>query len=310
MAESVTPDLQTHGYNAATMRRRLLASTLLALLCAGIAHAATLERARELYLSGDRDSARRELHDVLEPEDLEDELRAAALELLGRLESDSRNWEAALAAWGELTDRFALSPHAAAVSAAIRPLQALVACGRDEVPRDPGESSAISAPPVVPEGVTEPAEPPAASPRPTPAPAVSAAPGAMLIGSWGTEYEAAEETASALAGFLTEAGVDVRPASTEIPAIRGENVVLSYLLEEARKAGVASVLLVTTRFSHREFVRVSAYDLNGRELWRERVTGGTALKERRDRGKVSWGLVDRAKQRLSERVGTPDLPTR
>ncbi len=295
------------------MSLRALHLCLALWLVGPVAWAATLERARELFLSGERDSARTELQELLLDSSDETE-RASALELLGRLEVDDENWDAALEAWGALTDQYALSPQAAAVSAAIRPLQALVDCGCE--PSDPGEVTASSeempaAPSPAPTPTPIPAPTTAPSPTTTlpPQPIPATVPGLLLVGGWGAEYDASQEVTRDLAEFLVANGVNARASSTEVPAIRGAEVVLSYLLEEAQQAGAERVLFLKTRFDFREYIELQAFDLNGNRLWREKISGGTALKERRDRGKPSWGLVERAKQWLSKRLGTPDLPT-
>lgn len=301
-------------------------------LAAPAAWAASVERADELYLAGDLDAARAELAEVLAAD--EDEVpRAAALALLGRIEVDRRNWRAALDAWGELTDSYASSAEAAAVSAAIRPLQALVDCAcagaaapaltAAATPEATPEKARAASPEPTP-ATAEAAEasrpappataaPPAAAPAPAvpgsePATPPAPARGLILVGGWGAEYEASQEVTRDLVTFLEQAGVGVRAASTDVPAVHGEEVVLSYLIDEARQAGAAGVLFVTTRFDFREFIHVRRYDVRGSELWSDKIFGGTALRERRDRGQPSWNLVDRMKKRLEKRLGTPDLP--
>lgn len=296
-------------------------------LVASLSWAASLEQARELYLSGDLAGARSKLQELLlETED--GNQRASALELLGQLEVDERNWSAALEAWGELTDDYALSPQATAISPAIRPLQALIACECEsspsavatppaaETPREPSPPAEVRAPAV--ETPREPAPAPAVpmpvpGPTPTPVPpaaGVEPAEGLLLVGGWGVEYEASQAATDDLIEFLQANGVGVRAASTEIPAIRGVEVVLSFLLDEAKRSGADGVLFMKTRFDFRQYIEIIRYDLGGNQLWKDRTTGGTALRERQDQGKPSWGLVERAKNRLSKRIGTPDLPTR
>lgn len=285
-------------------------------LAAPVGWAASHEQARELYLSGDLDGARAELEELLLDSDAEIG-RADALQLLGQLEIDRKNWAAALEAWGELTDSYALSPQATSISSAIRLLQALVDCGCS-APEPTAVAAAAQTPPTVPapESEATAAAEPASVPEPAPATqaaprtAVEPAPGLFLVGGWGEEYEASQEVTRDLIEFLDANGVGVRAASTDVPAIRGVDVVLSYLLEEAEAAGAAGVILLTTRFDFREFILIERYDLDGRRRWKEKTTGGTALKERRDRGKPSWDLVERAKKRLADRIGTPGLPTR
>lgn len=304
------------------MRNRLQLSCALLWLAAAASWGASVERADQLYLAGDLDGARAELHELLAGADGESD-RAPALALLGRLEVERRDWRAALDAWGELTDRYALSPHAEAVSAAIRPLQALVGCacaGADAPLPAPAAATtpATATTPAAPAAAAEPIEPiePQAAPVPEAAPPPARAPadpgpaaGLLLVGGWGAEYEASQEVTRDLVEFFAANGVGVRAASTEVPAVRGEDAVLSYLLEEARRTGADGVIFVTTRFDFREFIQIERYDAGGAKLWRDRLAGGTALKERRDRGRPSWGLVDRIKKKLAERLGTPDLPT-
>lgn len=283
------------------MPNRAWLSCIVLFLAATAASAASVERADELYLAGDLDGARAALREVLAG-DPDESTRAPALALLGRLEMDQRNWRAALDAWGELTDEHALSPQAAAVSAAIRPLQALVEC----------ECGPSAPPPPATAEDADPGEPASPAPQPVPppppAPAPEPAAGQLLVGGWGAEYEASQEVTRDLIEFLRANGVAVRAASTEVPAVRGEEVVLSYLIDEARQAGAAGVLFVTTRFDFREFIHIRRYDVHGSELWSDKIFGGTALRERRDRGQPSWNLVDRMKKRLEKRLGTPDLP--
>ncbi len=228
------------------------------------------------------------------------------MQLLGQIEVDRRDWNAALDAWGELTDRYAMSSEAKAVSPAIRPLQALVECdcGR-------ADATAVAAdadePPTTatstPDAPSTPTSPAAAIPTPTPTP------GLFMIGGWGPEYDAAQEVTRDLIEFLESSGVAVRAGSTEVPAIRGADVVLSYLLEEARAVGAEGVILLTSRFSHRDFIEIARYDLDGREVWIDKTTGGTGLKPRHERDKPNWPLAERAKEKLAKRIGTPDLPT-
>lgn len=297
--------------------RRVIA-LLIALFVASGATAATLEGAEKLYLNGDPDGARSELQELLAGGG-DETGRAAALRLLGQIESDAHDWAAALAAWSELTDKHALSTEAAAVSAAIRPLQALVDCdcdGEQPTPTATAPPPKTRMPPVEqpPAATTPPIPTPA--PAPTPAPVTPPAPTAavvadadlVVVGGWGQEYDAALEVSEAIIGHLTEAGVKVHAGSTEIPAIRGEDVVLTFLLQEAEKIGAGSVLLISTRFGFRDYIRFRAYDPKGRELWKDGVRGGTDLKERRKRGQVSWGLVERAKKVLDKRIGSPGLP--
>ena len=288
------------------MTKQLYKTCAILVLAATATWAATLESVEDLYFSGDLDATRAEIHDLLSTSE-DDAERASALKLLGQLEVDSRNWGAALEAWGELTDRHALSAQATAISPAIRPLQALVECDCDAA-EPAARTAAVDTTPL----------PALAVPDPVPAPPVPAAPpvtvepadGDLVVGAWGTEYDAAQEVGGALIEFLDSQGVGVKAGSTEIPAIRGEEVTLSFLIEEARAAGAEGVLFITTRFGHREFVRTTRYDTNGVEVWTLKVTGGTALKEKRYRGKVTWGLVDRAKKKLQKKIGTPELPTR
>ncbi len=273
-------------------------SALVCLLAVSTAHAATFEHAEQLYIGGDLDGARTELDELLEGATAEG-ARAPALELLGRIAIDRREWHAALEAWGELSDEHALTPQAAAVSAAIRPLQALVECACSD-----GDSQLAASTPA-PAGT---APPPVVATRP-PVPAAPAADGTLLVGGWGAEYEASLEVTDKLIEFLDANDVKVRAASTEVPAIHGEDVVLSYLLEEAREVGASGVLFLTSRFNFREFIEIRRFDVNGTRIWREKLVGGTALKERHDRDRPSWGLFDRATKELSKRLGTPDLPT-
>ena len=294
------------------MPKRLATVLVACMLAVSTLSAAEIGSARERYLAGDLDGASAELEALLAGE-LDDGRRAAALELLGRIAVDRERWDLALEAWGELTNEHALSPEAAAVSAAIRPLQALAECGcasgEPTAATGSGASSAASAA-SAPSAASQPPAapavpvPPASEPAPAPVPD-----GTRLVGGWGAEYEASQEVTARLIEFLAANGVEVRPASTEIPAIRGEDVVLSYLVEEARASGAAGVLFVTTRFNFREFIQVERYDANGVRLWREKLVGGTALKERRDRDKPSWGLVERMEKKLGQKIGTPELST-
>ncbi len=285
------------------MRRRTVLWCLALCWLTSQASAATLERAREFYLSGDRPAARSELRELLASDEPGPD-RAAVLQLLGQLEVDERNWQAALDAWSELTDEHALSPEATAISPAIRPLQALVECACEPAasPVQTGTERIAT------EG---PAAAAPAVPAPTPAPSrtVAPAPGLLLVGAWGAEYDAAQEAVGGLIEFLESAGVGVRAASTEVPAIRGPEAVLSYLLEEAQLAGADGVLFMKSRFDFREYVEITRYDLDGNQIWRDKTTGSRSLKESRYRGKPSWSLVERVKTRLSKRIGTPDLPT-
>ncbi len=271
------------------MYRRIAHFALVLLLSATVGFAADLEAASELYRSGDLEAAQRELTAVLEAGPAS-EVAAPALELLGQIAIDRDDWDAALEAWSELVDKHALSREAAAVSAAIRPLQALTA-------RLPKPSSQVVQTPA-----PQPVPPPASRP-PLPANGTG-----FIVGGFGTEYDASQEVTERLIDFLVANDVEVHETSTEIPAIRGEEVVLSYLIDEARTAGAEGVLFISTRFGFREFVEIHRYDLNGVRIWKDRTVGGTALKERHDRGRVSWGLVDRAMNKLSKRLGSPDLP--
>lgn len=294
------------------MSMRTALVCLLLVLAAGAANGASLEQARAHYVGGDLDAARTEIEALMEEIGDDESRRPGLLKLLGHVEVDARNWRAALAAWGELTDRYALSAESTAISPAIRPLQALVDCGcaPPSPVAGPGPGDEVRPiPPGTPPPAPDPSPSPAAPPAPAPSEPVERTPGLFLIGGWGSQYDAAQEVTRDVIEFLEANGVAVRAGETEIPAIRGEGVVLSYLVEEARRVGAEGVILLSCRFSHRDFIEISRYDLNGQLVWTDKVTGGTGLKARHERDKPNWPLAERAKEKLADRIGTPDLPT-
>jgi hypothetical protein len=313
--------------------QRLVAHTrtllCLVILLTAAPIAAQLGSAGQLYADGDFEGARRALIAS------GDDSSAAGLLLLGRIEVDSGRWEAALAAWSELSSTYPDSPEADQVALALGPLRVLADC--DCAGPDTGTSVAAAAPPSPAPAPVAPS-PPAAAPAPppptvetpaapTPAPAQpppatapaepppvtetapAPASGQLLVGGWSKQYEASQEATQVLVEYLSEAGVPATFVATDVAAARGAEVTLSYLLDQATERGAAGVLFFSTRFSHRDYVGVEHYDARGMLLWKDKVHGGTELKESRDRGKVRWALVDRMKKALGKRIDSGDLPT-
>lgn len=297
-----------------------LSLALLLLLLPTAAGAASLEEARAAYEAGDLDGARSQLEQVAAAGDSGE--AAGAMMLLGQIAVDRGEWQAALDSWRGLAESHPGTEEAADARSRLPMLEALIACGcgggiepaatttpvaatAPEAAAEP--AGAPSAPP--PAAAEEPSSPPPATVPVPPAPTAGVNTGRLLVGGWGEPYDASQEATGMLVDFLAGEGVAVTRASTEIPAVRGEEFVLSTLLAEARDSGAAGALFVVTRFGYREFVRVEAYDAQGRLLWKERAAGGWAIKDRVDRGRVNEVLVERMMKQLGERVGTPDLPT-
>lgn len=309
------------------MHQRIASLALVLLSVATLAWAATVERAQELYRNGDPEGARQALTELLSEDDGAG--RAAALKLLGQIEIDGKRWTAALEVWSELADQHAGSAEASSIAAAIRPLQALADCGCD-APEAP--ASVVAAAPAAPPSPTPPpaeptmseavpsqlpaaptpsraAAPPAPTAESAPSPAPGSAAGVLLVGGWSKQFESSQEATQAMVDFLDEAGVAVRFVPTDVAAARGQEVTLSFLLDQAEESGALGVLFFSARFSHRDYVLAERFDPRGTLLWKEKITGGTELRESRDRGKVRWPLVERMQKKLAKRVGTPDLPT-
>ncbi len=309
-------------------RSAIARATLALFLLAAAASAASLDRARELYREHRLDEAKQELTRLLDS-DSGDRVRAAALDLLAAIAVQEQDFQAARAHWAELAVSHADHPEALAAEARLDLIDALLECRGEAESPTLAEGAVPAAPePAAPEGPavldrsaaqareslpdldpTPPAEAPAPVPPRSepPPPAPSPAPGLLLIGGTGQPYDSSQEAIAMVLEFLRQRGVELMPGDTEIPAIRGEEAVLAFLLTEARERGAAGLLFVTTRFGFREYVRVERFSPEGVSLWKEMVRGGFARKGVLEQDQVNEALLERFLEKLEKRIGTPDL---
>jgi hypothetical protein len=261
----------------------------------------SLEEARAMIGEGRLEEARRVLEPIVEGDGKAAD-RAAALDLLAVASVAEGDFAGARGAWQRLV---ASHPESEAAWRARTDLALLDAwlgapAGREESVTPPPrlESAAAVEAPVP--------APAAAVPRSTPRPPVSAPPAApappsrMLLAGDGTPPEVIEEVLARFAEHLRSSGVEVEIPATSIWWRRTLAMAQPLLLEAS--AGGA-VLWLEFRFGHRESIHATCVGGDGREVWSEKVTGGSGYTDHRPHDTYNQELIDRLKARLDEHAG-------
>ncbi len=283
-------------------------------LFAGPAWGGIDEELRSL-INADRQGEARDLIDRVlgtegSPEGARDD-RAAALHWLGRLEVAAKNWSSARAAYERLAAEFGDTAPAVDAVTELALLRALLE--GPTAPGTPAVAEAASASVTKPESeapqpdtvlsIAAPAVPTDPVPKAAAAtPAVTAS--GVLVGAFGTPFEAAEEAGLQVQGFLSSRGIASDFEATPGQALRGRDAVVGYLLTRVRDLGRSKLILVGSRWGFREFVEVEGYSPDGALLWREKVTGGRALRSE----KVKTNLMGRLWPKLEPHVGPDSAP--
>jgi hypothetical protein len=138
-------------------------------------------------------------------------------------------------------------------------------------------------------------------------PPATATAGAVFVAGKGTPYDEVRKAVARLTGFLQDRGVDASSPTQEIAVVQESEIVLAQLLAVARERGAASVLMLDTRFGHRERVKATCYDPQGGVLLAEDVTGGRGLVRP---VRMNATLMERIEEKLAAHVGGPCLPAR
>lgn len=253
------------------MIRLLVLSALLAtnFLAVPVASAAEFAKARLYYDNGLLDDAKRELIEIIAAES-EEQAHPAAMNLLGTIAADQKNYELAQRTWNELIAKYPSSPEAQEA----RTKAALVA----ELVRAAGDRPAAAPISAVPES---------ASP--------SALRGVVVIGA-GTETAYVDQAVTEVMNALGAAGVAVS---------RGQrSISVSELLASGQAADVTSVLVLSLRFGYIENLRADCYDAAGELAWDEKAAGSMGI----TRAGITQGLIERILRKIESHIGGPCLP--
>ncbi len=162
--------------------------------------------------------------------------------------------------------------------------------------RAPGaEPSSPMAPSAAPGPAGKAAEPAPGTPRPGTA---------VLIAGDGKPRQDFQDAAEQVMAFLAERGIAVREAPNGLAMLQDTRAAMSEFLEAARDAEAASLLYFEAQFGHREKIEIECFSPDGATLWREKITGGLGLSDR----KVNKRLMSRFLDKLGARVSGPGLP--
>lgn len=254
--------------------------TLAVLVCSIVcwswsASAQSLDKAKLLYANKLYEDAKKELVAIAVSAAAEED-RAAALDLLGTIAIDEGNYEAAIANWTQLIERYPASAEARAAGGKL-PLAKKLAASV------PSEGASPVAERVPPETV-------------------------FIAGSCPEAPEYADQAVLELMNFLTSSGVRVQNAFTgrlsDATWGRSEMVSLPNVLQHAQLVGASGVLFVFLHVTGAESMRVESYGADGRKLWEEKVvvSGGVT------KAGLTQSYVRRISKKLAPRVGGPGLP--
>lgn len=237
-------------------------------LLAPVALAADLAKARLFYDNGLLDDAKRELIEIIAAES-EEQAHPAAMNLLGTIAADQKNYGLAQRTWNELIAKFPDSPEAQEA----RTKAALVA----ELVRSAGDRPAVASVPAV-AGAAPP----------------SALRGVVVIGA-GTETAYVDQAVTEVMNALGAAGVAVS---------RGQrSISVTELLASGQATDVTSVLVLSLRFGYIENLRADCYDAGGELAWDEKAAGSMGI----TRAGITQGLIERILRKIEPHIGGPCL---
>lgn len=232
-----------------------------------IAHAASLEKAQLLYDSQLLEDAKRELVDIAAAAPTDDE-KAAALEMLGRIAIDEQRFDAAVATWTQVIEKYPNSPAAKSCADKLPLAKALAA------------QKAPDATPV----------------EHLPTVSTPKLHGVIVLGA-GPEPTFTTQAVNEIMNHLGSKGVLVSRGPSPPPSV-------PEVAANARQTGGTSVLLLTLRFGYLENLQAECYDLDGKLVWEEKAAGSFGF----TKAGVAEGLITRTKAKLDPHIGSPCLP--
>jgi hypothetical protein len=301
-------------------RNLILSITILGLLMAGAAQAASVEQAKSYIQNRELAKAKQELAQVL-ASDAADEEMTAAIDLMAALAVEERDYTTAADLWERLVADYPGRAEELGAATKLKLAQALI--GQDEVkivpePAEEVPAAAVATIPEPGEPSTEPtAEKAVPAPKPETAPrevraqqaAAPRVPGLVLVAGTGKPYDAAQHAVAELATYLIESGVNTELPTGGIPVVENAATSQMRLLEAVEERGAESLVFMRVNFSTVEKIAVEVYSPDGALLWKERVSGGTGHTGRPySKTGVNANLMERFLGKLAKRVGGPGLP--
>jgi tetratricopeptide (TPR) repeat protein len=241
---------------------------LAALLAVSFPVAADLSKARLFYDNGLLDDAKRELIEII-ASDSDAEFHPGAMNLLGTIAADQKNYELAQRTWNDLISKYPSSPEAQEARAKLSLAAELVRSSPGQV-AEPGPLAATDAVPA------------------------SALKGVVVIGA-GTETAYVDQVVTEVMNALGAEGLVVS---------RGQrSISVSELLSSTPASEVTSVLVLSLRFGYIENLRADCYDASGELVWDEKAAGSMGI----TRAGITQGLIERILRKIGPHIGGPCL---